>query len=265
MTASAHVNLEARFAAIPEELLYDPAIPAEAVRVYGVLVRHGSDPANCYPGHARIAAFIGKSARSVPAWIKALEDAGWVTRVPRWRRGDEITTTDPDGEKGWEPTSNGYLVYAHKRAEQRGVPAGERVPPRADGRGGSPLENAPKESKGNESQGEQPLFGDAGQSIDAAFDEFWSVYPKKVKKDAARKAWIAAVKRAGSARAIVEGATRYACSRRGQDSKFTAHPTSWLNDGRWADEPVSSTVVAQAGAGGGSLDDWSNYMPKEAR
>lgn len=67
------------------------------------------------------------------------------------------------------------------------------------------------------------------------FDEFWAVVPRKVAKPAALKAYRAAIKRADR-QTILDGMTRYAESRRGQDMQFTVHPATWLNGDRWADE-----------------------------
>lgn len=71
------------------------------------------------------------------------------------------------------------------------------------------------------------------------FDEFWSIYPCKKAKKAARKSWQRALKDA-DADTIINGARRYAESRSGQDPKYTAMPTTWLNQGRWEDEPTGA-------------------------
>lgn len=66
------------------------------------------------------------------------------------------------------------------------------------------------------------------------FDEFWQVYPRKVGKGAARKAFRHAATRAENCRAIIDGAKRFAATK--PDPQFTPHPTSWLNADRWLDE-----------------------------
>lgn len=68
------------------------------------------------------------------------------------------------------------------------------------------------------------------------FDEFWSVYPRKAAKDAAARAWQKAVRRE-AAEVILAGARRYADDPN-RDPAFTAHAATWLNQGRWADEPL---------------------------
>ena len=68
------------------------------------------------------------------------------------------------------------------------------------------------------------------------FDEFWSVYPRRAAKTAARKAWIKAIS-STSAQVIIDGAERYRDDPN-RDDQFTAHPASWLNAGRWDDDPL---------------------------
>lgn len=136
MTARHVTNAGARFAQIPEALLYDSTVSSDAVRVYGVLQRHGDDPANCYPSYDRIATLIGRSPRSVPAWITELERLGWVERVPRAVDKEGHVIVNPEDMAGLAPTSNGYIIHDPPRVAQR-------VPP-------APA-SAPKESHVNES------------------------------------------------------------------------------------------------------------------
>jgi hypothetical protein len=85
----------------------------------------------------------------------------------------------------------------------------------------------------------KPLEGVQGKplsrtNLDAPFEDFWGVYPRKVGKGAARKAYRNALKRASEAE-ILAGARAYAASK--PDPKYTAHATTWLNADRWLDEP----------------------------
>lgn len=72
------------------------------------------------------------------------------------------------------------------------------------------------------------------------FDMFWSKYPRKVGKQAALKAFMKAIKLA-PVEDIVAGAERYANDPNRVDT-FTAHPTTWLNAGRWADGPLPERI-----------------------
>lgn len=74
-------------------------------------------------------------------------------------------------------------------------------------------------------------------SIDGhGFDAFWNAYPRKVSKVAARRAWPRALKHA-DAETIITGAKAYAADPN-RVPQFTKHPTTWLNQGCWADEPL---------------------------
>jgi hypothetical protein len=60
--------------------------------------------------------------------------------------------------------------------------------------------------------------------------------PKKVGKQAAEKAYAKAAKTTEE-NVIIAGARRYADDPNRVDA-FTAHPTTWLNAGRWNDDPL---------------------------
>lgn len=72
------------------------------------------------------------------------------------------------------------------------------------------------------------------------FDRFWSVWPKKSGKDAARRAWKAATKR-DAAEAIIAAAKTLGehrlCPRPSDPGmRFVPDPSTWLNRAGWADE-----------------------------
>lgn len=88
-----------------------------------------------------------------------------------------------------------------------------------------------------------PLFGgkangsrQASKASTAAFDQFWTIYPKRVGKLAAAKAWDKALKQA-TADQIIDGARRYAVERQDENPQYTKHPSTWLNGGHWMDDP----------------------------
>lgn len=70
----------------------------------------------------------------------------------------------------------------------------------------------------------------------SAFDRFWNAYPRRVAKDDARKAWAKAISRADPEQ-IIAAAERFRDDP-ARDPQFTAHPATWLNGGRWADDPL---------------------------
>jgi len=91
--------------------------------------------------------------------------------------------------------------------------------------------------EGSRSERVKPIIEPIKDSI-LAFDEFWKRYPRKTAKEGARKAWVAATKRA-SVDEIMTGLSRYTFS---ADAQFIPHPATWLNQHRWADETASSSI-----------------------
>jgi hypothetical protein len=75
---------------------------------------------------------------------------------------------------------------------------------------------------------------------DALFAEFWTVYPRHEKKQLAKRKWDTLVLTKGvDPLDILAGARVYARANAAQKPEYIAHPTSWLNAGRWEDEVVT--------------------------
>lgn len=78
------------------------------------------------------------------------------------------------------------------------------------------------------------------------FDRFWTVYPRKVGKDDARKKFDAAIKAGASVVDLIAGVER---DRHGQwagrPPDMIPHPSTWLNQGRWKDEPPTLDIHPQ--------------------
>ena len=70
------------------------------------------------------------------------------------------------------------------------------------------------------------------------FNEFWSLYPKKVKKQDAVKAFNKVCKSQRDFDEIMAGLKRFLPT--WKDPQFIPHPTSWLNQKRWTDEDVGN-------------------------
>lgn len=68
------------------------------------------------------------------------------------------------------------------------------------------------------------------------FDEFWSIYPRRVAKQPALEVYLVVIRRGVDPEAILQGLRAYASSRLGKDPEKTAHAATWLNAGRWTDE-----------------------------
>lgn len=85
-------------------------------------------------------------------------------------------------------------------------------------------------------------------AIAKGFERFWKVYPKKVGKPAALRAWTKAIKNGADAEIVIAAAEFYALERRGTESRYLKNPQGWLNDGRWQDAPDPSYTAPPVGA-----------------
>jgi hypothetical protein len=72
------------------------------------------------------------------------------------------------------------------------------------------------------------------------FDAFWAEVPRKVAKGRARKAFAKAVK-STDPEIIIEAMKSHAEAMMGKDPQYIPHPSTWLNDERWADDGATDT------------------------
>jgi hypothetical protein len=92
----------------------------------------------------------------------------------------------------------------------------------------------PMQSRSNDNQNQNQNHNKNNNSRSAplaGFDDFWKVYPRKVAKGSAVKAWRSAIKKAPPDE-ITSAAGKYKWP---DDPKFIPHPATWLNAERWAD------------------------------
>lgn len=80
---------------------------------------------------------------------------------------------------------------------------------------------------------------DAPLEIDEGFDQFWALYPRKIKKMDARKAWRTVRRRKVSSVHLINAARRHAAGWlvEGKDPEFIPYPASWLRGEAYNDEP----------------------------
>lgn len=141
----------------------------------------------------------------------------------------------------------------HGEAEaDRQVPeyaATRRAPSNADSTAASsPASNAPSNAGSNAPSPspspsptptyEQPSSPKPAKAESPLFDEFWRTYPKKVGKDAARKAFERRkVTPEVLAQMLAAVSVQRATSQWQRDAgQYIPHPSTWLNEGRWHDE-----------------------------
>lgn len=101
-------------------------------------------------------------------------------------------------------------------------------------------EGAPVEDK-TSSSGIEPQKEEKKETRERAFDAFWALYPHKVGKADASKAFDRAERRV-EIDTLMAGLRRYVAK---TDDRPWCNPSTWLNQDRWTDEPAPP--VARAG------------------
>ena len=160
--------------------------------------------------------------------VQELEEAGYLRREQQGGTGGEKFGTaeyvllDPVAKTP---------VHSDAQFPGDGIP-GNGIP--GHGNQQTKKTNLPMEGE-DQTQKTIEVFG--GPTAADAFSEFWSVYPKKVAKADARKAFAAAMKRA-DVDDIIAGARRLRDDPNLPEKQYIPHPGKWLRGDQWEDEPL---------------------------
>ncbi len=261
---SGELYAEGYFVIIPEWVL-DADISDKAVRLYGVLRSYADHRTGvAFPSRRTLAGRLRiADVKGVDRALAELEDIGAV-EVQR-------ATNAP----GQTRTSNRYCLR-HTNSGISATPplpldeqTGSSYPRGANAIGGTdatpPMAPAPQGqgrqdhraygasaplTRPRELEGESASHSPAQSQLrlvdhptpEEQFAAFWAAYPKKVGKDAARRAWAKAIRRADVDK-IVEVVSRYPFR---PDRQFVKDPATWLNAGCWEDD-LEAVAAANRG------------------
>jgi hypothetical protein len=83
-----------------------------------------------------------------------------------------------------------------------------------------------------------------GKSIEDRFEEFWSLYPRKVKKARCQVLWKTKVKSNEDSEAVIAGLIRAKKSQQWirDRGKYIPHPSTWLFNEQWNDEDGTTDI-----------------------
>ena len=189
------------------------------------LADRSNDEGECWPSQARIAEDCGISRQTANTQIKALSALGLIeARTQFDKRGQQV---------------NLYFLRCQnplQGCQNNGHPLSEIPTP--------PVKKPDTESIIEPKKERIPLKSPKG---DDGFEDFWQVYPKKVGKQDALKAWPKALK-ADNPQIIIEGARRYA-SDHPADWDYWKNPSGWLNGKRWLDQPLTNGALLNGYSG----------------
>ena len=210
-------------------------LPTVEKMVLLIIADHASDDGTeAWPSQATIAAKASISVRTVQRAVNSLVEAKYLWMA----KGQGGSVNCREDRRPHKYTINikrlrGDIVSSRDERVDFDDSNGATLAP-STGRQSRPMNHPNKPSN------ETPEVVIQGET---EFDIFWKIYPLKVGKAAAKKAWEKAIKLDPPA-AICAGAFKYAEDPNRHPS-FTAHAATWLNAGRWADEALPARVLTQ--------------------
>jgi len=228
----------------PQDWQTDPGLRSCSLAARGlwiecVAIMHGADPYGhlavngSMPSPKRLAIMVGSTEREVERLLIELEEAGVFSRdvtgtiysrrmvrdarashegreavAKRWAKKyrDDTPTVEPNTPPNRAPCS----LETEAEAETEDTSLRSVSPARAP-------RSLPPDPRG--------------------FAEFWAAYPAKVGKAAARKAFPRAVKAAGGDPDAIVFGLKARLHLFPPDPQFIPNPATWLNQGRWDDDP----------------------------
>jgi len=213
-------DLTPGFAAIPNWMIRDTTISRRAIVVYGALASR-SGKGGIFPSQEQLGRDSRCDERTVRRALAELEALGVVERVRRH---------DAQGHR----KADGYVLHPNGKPE-------ESQPADVSGRDeGLPDTNAGPTGQNAQATPyieEEPLKKNP-LTPKPSFDEFWKVYPRRAGKQAAAAKWVQLGKKGIDLHAVLEGARRFAADPNLPEQQFIPHPITWLNQGRWEDDPL---------------------------
>lgn len=216
------LNADIRFSIIPEWVLYAD-ISDRAVRVYAILARYAdSETLQAFPSRETLAKRARCHWRSIDRAIDELVAIKAITKTHR--------------KTGESYQSNLYTI--------------RRVPPLLSGGTDTSAQGVlTPQSVGTDTGGNLTITTEREpKELDNTrneFEQFWKLYPRKVGKIAAKKSWDKICKD-NDPKTILDGLTRFANDPNKPSLEFLPHPATWLNEGRWEDEPYPAKQAPES-------------------
>lgn len=221
----------------------------------------GEHSNSCYPSMRTLQEMTGHSVKTIRDALDTLEEVGFITRTHRVGTSN-VYALQIDvmrahhRRRRWTETRDTGNPYA---GDPNAVTAVDEIPVEEQPANVKRVNFAEAPVEAPEPPATvgtpAPVTGDLAPiktkkkgstaRVESDFLDFYAAYPRHVGKEAARRAFVKAVKAGTPAAEIVEGARRYAAATAaaGTETRYVAHPATWLNAGRWSDDMQDAAPV----------------------
>src|SRR5210317_2220483 len=194
--------------------------PATKIVLYWLADHHNGETGKCFPSINRLAELSEMSRRAVEGHLETLETLGLIKRINQFR------------ETGGK-SANSYILELTGTYENISDAQNLRMVCEKSAHGDT--QNLRMNNLGINNLGKETNNSSSNDEVDYYFDQLWSLYPRKVGKGQARKAFKAASKKADFYD-LLPKLMDYVQTLEGKDKQFIPHLATWLNGERWEDE-----------------------------
>ena len=204
------------------------------------LADNASDEGFCWPSYDTIAKHCGCTRRCVIETIKKLEQAGYIEVTHRCNHNGSTRSNYYQLKKPMKCGVNRVhsgVNHVHQEGEPRSLGGVNHVHPEPSVRTINEPSIPPySPPKGGQRRGSDDDFK---RLVPEGFEDFWELYPRKVGKGSALKAWIKV--KADSFAGRIFSALEWQVHQEQwtkDGGQFIPHPATWLNQARWDDKPM---------------------------
>ena len=195
--------------------------PATKIVLYWLADHHNGETGKCFPSIKRLAELSEMSRRSVEGHLETLEKLGLITRTQQFR--------DTGGK-----STNSYILALAGTYENISDAQNLRMVCEKSAHGDTQnlrMNNPVSNNLGKETN----ISSSDDDGVDYYFDQLWTLYPRKIGKGQARKAFKAASKKIDFYD-LLPKLMDFVNTLEGKDKQYMPHLATWLNGERWTDE-----------------------------
>lgn len=199
--------------------------PATKIVLYWLADCHNGETGKCFPSINHLASVCEMSRRSVEGHLTVLEQLGLIKRFNQFR--------DRGGK-----TSNSYVLELIGTTEHNSSADTDAQNLRmvCEKSAHGDTQNLRMNNLGRNNLGKETnISSSKDDEVNYYFDQLWEMYPRKIGKGQARKAYVTASKKIDFFD-LLPKLEAYVSTLDGKDKQYMPHLATWLNGERWADE-----------------------------
>ena len=189
--------------------------PATKIVLYWLADHHNGETGKCFPSLARLCKVTEMGKTALVGHLDTLEKLGLIERLRKYDNNGAFKSTD-------------YVLTLKDDTLVRNTdnPCSDFAPPL--------VRNANTNLVSN-NLGSKPYTSSKDDEVNYYFDQLWEMYPRKIGKGQARKAYVAASKKIDFFD-LLPKLEAYVATLDGKDKQYMPYLATWLNGERWADE-----------------------------